>query len=435
MQILWNRISILGLSDNNIEEYKRSRIILANRMAFVGPFMALPLIFLWNKFVPLSIIVIIFALLLPLTLYFNYKGFYNLSRLWISTLPAFTVLISLSLFPMSTENFPAGGRVLAFAMGLSPLFFFSLQEKLYLIGGLIFTILCYFLWYLLNPILNVEGLKLLVSYSAFDIAVSVVSFLTLTIQFIFIEEYYEKSEERISSALKEAQEKTSELIASQEELEQKNQEMKDAYEYLRKIREELEEKNKNLEEIREELEQREKQATIQQIITSKTKEYDDLARQLLDKNIYELTDAFLAKLASEFKIGKIILAVFYPTNEPYILNGYGINRKIINTPLKDSLLKDASINKQEWILDLSENYDKNLLFIETGTAKVPAKALWVLPITYQNIVIAGMEMLFWKKTDDITIQTIKNIVNSFATVLFYKLERRKLNNNENKITT
>ena len=428
----WNRISLLGLEDREIEEYKKVRVILANRMSFLGPFMAIPLIFLWNKFFPLSIIVILYSLLLPLTLYFNYKGYFTLSRLWLITTTAVVVLLCLSFFPMDVDNFPGGGRILAFAMSLSPLFYFSLRERNFLIVSLIITIGCYLLWYVLNPIINIEGLGLTVSYTLFDIISSMVAFATLILQFFFIEEFYDKTEERIINALKEAQEKTFELTASQEELKRKNEEIQKAYEDLRKTQEDLKQKNLHLEQIRQELEKRQQQALIEQMITSRTKEYDDLARQFLDKDIYELTDAFLAKLATEFKIGKIILAVFYPTETPYILNVYGASRELVNTELKDSLLRDACINNQEWFLDLSENYDKNLLFIETGIAKVPAKAIWILPITYQNIVIAGMEMIKKKKPEDLTIQTIKSIVNSFATVLFYKLEREKNFKNENK---
>ncbi len=423
MRKIWHQISFMGIEGENLPDYLRSRILLTNRMGVLGAFFTVPMFFLWNKFFPPSFVVLIFAFILISLPYLNLKRHYNFSRLLITITPSLTVLLVTSFFDYTTGTFPTGGRILAFALALAPLFFWSFKELKFLILGFIIDVLCYFGWYLLNPAINVPGLAFKLSPVMFSIVVGLIAFLVIIFQFFFIEQYYLYSEKKLEEALQKAKQKTLELENSERTLKEQNENLRRTSEELQSIKEELEYKNQDLERIKAELEENANAIRLQQNKAEKIKEYDDLLREYLEKDAREITQIFLSKLAKEFKIGKIILTLFSSEGENKVFAGFGIPKELYNQNIINSLLSDMTKNGFGSIMDLEEENYQHLLFIETGTAKFPAKYLMMLPLKYQDIILGGTEMLFYSKPDKNEKSLIRDIINNFTTVLFYKLER------------
>ncbi len=425
MKEIWQRLSYMGVRGEKLPDYLRARVILTNRMGMLGALFSLPMFFMWNKFFPASFVMLCFGFVLLSLPYLNLKKRYTLSRWLITVTPSVAVLFVASFFDYTAETFPTGGRILAFAMALAPMFFWSFREQKNLLTTLVIDILCYFGWYFLNPLIDVPGLEFIVDPLFFSVSVATVAFAVIIFQFFFIEQYYRYSEKKLEEALQKAHEKTMELQKSEEILKRQNENLRRTSEELQRMKEELEFKNQALEKIKAELEENERAIKREQERTQKIKEYDDLLRRYLEKDAQNITNIFLAQLAKEFKIGKMVLTLF-TGNKNIVFSGFAIESELYGKDVTNSLLTDMAKNNFLGALDLETAGYHNMLFLHTGITKMPAKAIMILPLKYQNIIFGGMEMLFFEKPDKNATKLIKDIINNFATVLFYKLEREKL---------
>ncbi len=214
MASLWSRISNIGIVQGmEREEHKRAK--LTNQVSASVSAMAFGYVFVFYflgfEMIALYIFGAVAIIATPLVL--NYNKHYMLSRVW------FIIAINLAVLFFAYLLGKGSGLMLAlFSMSAIPWAFFELRQIRYIIGGVLLSMVCYYIYDITKdsvPSLIPADVQRFVHWSLI-----VVEFSIISLVLYFFARQNTKAEEFLVHANASLQEGREELMQQQEELQQ-----------------------------------------------------------------------------------------------------------------------------------------------------------------------------------------------------------------------
>ncbi len=411
---MWLRIINSGVQYVKTEE-ERIYVRNTNLISLFLAAISLPYYFMISKWWPLGAqitVFIFFYLLLPLL---NNYGMIHLTRFLLSIAPSVNINLGAAWFPYPNETFPFPGRILAFGMILIPLLLFSYKELRKILFVIVLNFAIYLSWYWLNPLLNVEGLDILLPIFWLDIALSTTVLGYLLYGAYQLIKQLNEARKMLEEATMHLWQQTEQLQKEKEKAQQQAEELEKAYKDLSASQAALKAKSEALEAVKKRLEASQRQLLLERQRERQLHQLEQFMRQQLNRTTKHFCHQVLNYLGTRFDGATIVLYLKRgEVLEPLATYGLLNEEKALQSSFVESFFKHQ---KPYFYVFRGKSHWE----VRTGLARVPVAAFALFPLTYQDEPFAVMEWTFLNVPEKEHLETLQMMLQSFANLLFYKL--------------